>query len=156
MLTGLGAMIPVVGIVYTSVRIHQLSIMIEDLADSTISGLGNIAEELTAMRVIVIQNRVAYQAINKIKDIRDEAHGIHTGGMWEDILNRLENGGSWILEAIIIVIAIVLTLCIMINICPTCCAAFANSCARCIPKGGTTPHHTHEDEGQEMVDKDGF
>lgn len=187
LMTGLGALIPGAGVVYTSVRVHQLARIIEDLANSTVAGLENITEELTEMRAVVIQNRVVLtiilakdggvchvihqrccswisdnsqnidRAIHQIKNVRDEARGIHTGHMWEDIMLWIKSWGSWILKVIIVAVAVLITVCVVIQVCPACCSAFVSFCAHSFTRNkrpGEHERHHYDEEGIEMVMKE--
>ncbi|KAJ1163726.1 hypothetical protein NDU88_004179 [Pleurodeles waltl] len=108
--------------IYSTSRIHQLTELMEKLADSTAAALGNIMEELIDMRAVVIQNRIPLdiilakedgichvihqsccahipdnsdktnKAIGNIKKVQEEAKNVHTSTDLGGILGTL---GAW-------------------------------------------------------------
>ncbi|KAJ1187607.1 hypothetical protein NDU88_004382 [Pleurodeles waltl] len=58
-----GIFVMPLGIAHSEYQIHRLAVLVETLASSTAAALGNITEELTDLRAVVIQNRLALDFI---------------------------------------------------------------------------------------------
>ncbi|KAJ1167949.1 hypothetical protein NDU88_008334 [Pleurodeles waltl] len=141
------------GIAHSQYEIHRLSELVEGLASNTAAALGNITEELTDMRAVVIQNRLALDTIlakeggvgavipqeccvytpdnsgnvrKEIEEIKKEeegagkvADGTGIGGMLDRIAAWFMGWGTWLVEVLVIGIVALITICVLIPVCPS-------------------------------------
>ncbi|KAJ1133278.1 hypothetical protein NDU88_011575 [Pleurodeles waltl] len=138
-----GIMVMPLGIAHSQHEIHRLAELVEGLASNTAAALGNINEELTDMRALVIQNRLALDTIlakeggvcavtpdkngnirNEIEDIKKVEEGTGkvadgTDGMLDGIAAWFRGWGTWLVEVLVIGIVALITLCVLIPVCPS-------------------------------------
>ncbi|KAJ1217791.1 hypothetical protein NDU88_005381 [Pleurodeles waltl] len=156
---------------HSQYEIHRLAELVEGLASNTAAALGNITEELTDMRALVIQNRLALDTIlakeggvggvihqegcvytpdnsgnirkeiEEIKKVEEGAgkvaDGTDVGGMLDRKAAWFMGWGTWLVEVLAIGIMALITICVLIPVCPSFLALLLKKKKNCHQK------HTH-------------
>ncbi|KAJ1152599.1 hypothetical protein NDU88_005374 [Pleurodeles waltl] len=175
-----GVFVMPLGIAHSEYQIHKLTELVETLASSTAAALGNITEELTDLRVVVIQNRLALdiilarasgvcqvihqecyvyipdnsgnvrKAIGEIKKVEEGARKVadvtDVGGILNDIAAWFRGWGAWLIEVLVVGIVGLITLCVLIRVCPSCLTMLMKKMCQ-----KDTEHHCkrrHEEEAR--------